>query len=154
MSEKVITKYDERYDVVIEGSEVYVISHAYGKERKLSIYNRQGYKCVKIHNKTVGIHRLVAKCYLGEQPSGICVNHKDGVKANNHPSNLEYVTIAENVRHAVRMGLHVAADPMRSGRYKDGRCADRKKYKREWYLANRERLSKLDRERYLAQKRT
>jgi hypothetical protein len=45
------------------------------------------------------IHRLVAEVFIGP-PLGLCVNHKDGDKVNNHVSNLEYVTYAENNRHS------------------------------------------------------
>jgi len=33
------------------------------------------------------------------------VNHIDGVKINNHPSNLEWVTAHENTQHGIAMGL-------------------------------------------------
>ncbi len=49
-------------------------------------------------------HRLVAECFLppSEKRS---VNHKDGNKANNLPSNLEWVTNKENSHHAVKQGF-------------------------------------------------
>lgn len=52
------------------------------------------------------VHQLVASHFVEERPSpqhGI--NHKDGVKSNNHYTNLEWTTIQENIDHAVRNGL-------------------------------------------------
>lgn len=51
------------------------------------------------------VHDLVSEAFLGERPPGATVNHIDGVKTNNRASNLEYVTHAENMAHASRMGL-------------------------------------------------
>ena len=51
------------------------------------------------------IHRLVAKAFLVPVEGKKYVNHKDGNKLNNHVSNLEWVTLAENLRHAVSIGL-------------------------------------------------
>jgi hypothetical protein len=52
------------------------------------------------------VHRLVALAFLGKpskrRPH---VNHKDGVKLNNHYTNLEYVSNQENMTHAAGLGL-------------------------------------------------
>lgn len=51
------------------------------------------------------IHRLVGEAFLGPLPTGLTTNHRDGNKANNAVSNLEYVTQKRNVQHAFEMGL-------------------------------------------------
>ena len=62
------------------------------------IYN--GYLVVCLaHNKHHLVSRLVAFAFLGEPPPGHEVNHKDGVKTNNHYKNLEWVTKSQNQRH-------------------------------------------------------
>ena len=52
------------------------------------------------------IHRLVLDAFYGPPPSCLhqC-NHKDGNKANNHTTNLDWVTPKENAAHAKRTGL-------------------------------------------------
>ena len=74
--------------------------------KKTHIY--QGYECVGIYkdniSKTFRVHALVANCFLGKK-SGFVINHIDGVKTNNHLSNLEFITQNENMDHAVKIGL-------------------------------------------------
>lgn len=50
------------------------------------------------------IHDLVASAFLGEKPLGLCTNHKNGIKSDNHYSNLEYCSYKENTHHAMRIG--------------------------------------------------
>jgi len=55
--------------------------------------------------KTLLVHHAVAAAFIGPRPSGRQVNHKDGNRVNNNAANLEYVTAAENTRHAYENGL-------------------------------------------------
>lgn len=51
------------------------------------------------------LHRLVAIAWVPGYQEGLTVNHIDGNKMNNMPSNLEWVTKSENSRHQWRTGL-------------------------------------------------
>jgi hypothetical protein len=66
----------------------------------------RGYFYVKLVRDGVrakfSIHGLVARAFIGPRPDGHDVNHLDCDKSNNRPGNLEYVTRAENIRHARR----------------------------------------------------
>jgi hypothetical protein len=71
--------------------------------------NSHGYKVIKLQNKdrikNFKVHVLVAGAFVGPNPGGLDVNHKDGVKANNVFTNLEYMTRSENCKHGFRLGL-------------------------------------------------
>lgn len=125
--------------------------HAKGRELNKKI-NSKGYLIVNMNSKTYLIHSLVAKFILGERPSGLCINHIDGNKLNNAPSNLEYVTLAENTKHSIRTGLHICNTPEKMGRYIDGRCKDSTKYKHDWYIQNRQKVLDRVKNNYYAKK--
>jgi hypothetical protein len=61
---------------------------------KLSV-DRKGYlrvsPTIKCKKYTVPVHILVAETFIGPCQMGFCVHHKDGVKQNNKPENLEYM---------------------------------------------------------------
>ena len=57
------------------------------------------------------VHRLVMETFRPiSNPNEMQVNHIDGDRNNNSLSNLEWVTVKENVKHAFRLGLRI---PMR-----------------------------------------
>lgn len=71
--------------------------------------NNRGYATVVIRKKTHMVHRLVAQAFIPNPEGKQYVNHLDGDKLNNHVSNLEWCTIAENNAHARETGLHKQA---------------------------------------------
>lgn len=109
---KDIPTYEDKYAITEDGS--YIID----KERMKPIYrwiiDRRGYKswvcqlhCPKRGRKHHMVHRLVLSAWVGPPADDLRteVNHIDGNGLNNHYSNLEWCTKAENQRHAVDTGL-------------------------------------------------
>ncbi len=68
-----------------------------------------GYLTVRVRknnkDKTYKVHRLVAICFIPNSENKPTVNHLDGIKYNNHLTNLEWATMSENIKHAVKTGL-------------------------------------------------
>lgn len=72
-----------------------------GYRRKVIRWIENGVK----KRKRCLLHRLVAEAFISNPSNKPCVNHKDGDKLNNHVSNLEWCTVAENNYHAKIHGL-------------------------------------------------
>ena len=68
---------------------------------------RRGYTEVKMSKHGLAVtklvHRIVSDVFFGK--SSLTVNHKDGDKTNNALNNLELLSMEDNRRHAVEMGL-------------------------------------------------
>lgn len=66
--------------------------------------NKNGYLYTAIDiqgkQRVVLIHQLVAHAFVSGYQDGYSVNHKDGNKCNNYADNLEWVSLADNTRHA------------------------------------------------------
>jgi len=78
--------------------------------RSVEHLNNDGYLCVlaRFDGRTYSAksHRIIHRHFLGPIPPGMEINHKNGVKTDNRPVNLECVSRSENQEHAYRLGLN------------------------------------------------
>lgn len=104
-------KYNELYSVSNDGQVRLDVDHMRSKAGKMIKPHQVGggyYQVQVIINgrrQFKGVHRIVAEAWIPRLEGRHCVNHIDGNKANNHVSNLEWCTHAENMRHAAKNGL-------------------------------------------------
>lgn len=61
------------------------------------------------HPALAQVHRLVWMTFGGPLAVGVQINHKNGVKTDNHLENLEACSASFNVRHAITNGLRSPA---------------------------------------------
>lgn len=73
--------------------------------------DEHGYRQISLHvpgrrsAKRFAIHRLVCEAFHGPPPNGSAqVRHRDGVRANNKPSNLLWGSAAENTADRIALG--------------------------------------------------
>lgn len=68
--------------------------------------NRLGYLFLPLYQngkrKQMLVHRLVMLAFVGQCPSNLVVNHKNGIRGDNRLNNLEYITQKENILHGIR----------------------------------------------------
>jgi hypothetical protein len=77
------------------------ILNAITNKKVLPWRHTKGYLQVKLVSKNEYVHRLVCKAWHGEPTFDKAqVDHIDGVRDNNKPSNLKWVTAKENVGNA------------------------------------------------------
>lgn len=100
-----INNHKTKYTIDTDGRIFSEISNKYLKPFK----NKCGYLLVDIHlngkSYTRQVHRLVADAFIPNPENLPTVNHIDGCKENNVVTNLEWMSILDNVRHAWNTGL-------------------------------------------------
>lgn len=71
--------------------------------------NGYGYKIVTLcknnKHKKAYVHHLVAQTFIPNHNKLPEINHIDGIKENNAVDNLEWITRADNIKHAIATGL-------------------------------------------------
>lgn len=79
-----------------------------GHIRKYS-KDKDGYLSFRItkdgKRKAIRVHRAVAETF-NDGDYTLTVNHKDGNKENNRADNLEFISVIDNIKHAVINGLY------------------------------------------------
>lgn len=58
------------------------------------------------------VARIIAYTFLGEPEDGFTVNHIDGNRLNNKVENLEWLSLADNIRHGFETGLYTSQKPV------------------------------------------
>ncbi|HZJ98923.1 MAG TPA: HNH endonuclease [Tissierellaceae bacterium] len=81
----------------------------YTKDFMKTSIDSKGYNYIDLRScnpiiKNPKVHRLVMLAFSSDKPKEQ-INHKDGIKGNNHISNLEWCTNRENRIHAIKNGL-------------------------------------------------
>lgn len=76
---------------------------------------QNGYKRIGLREngtrRHYSIHRLIALTFIPNPQNKPQVNHKNGIKTDNRVDNLEWVTQAENMQHAMKIGTHKIQGP-------------------------------------------
>ncbi len=68
------------------------------------------------------VARLIAITFLGEPCEGYTVNHKDGDRMNTNIENLEWLSLADNIRHGFETGLYTSQKPLTVRVGDENRC--------------------------------
>lgn len=104
-----IKNFEGRYLISNTGKVVSINGRHKGERILPTVIDKFGYRSTTLRKKPlkrcVRIHTLVAEAFIEKPKENYVVNHKDGNKLNNCISNLEWVSAAENCKHAVATGL-------------------------------------------------
>jgi hypothetical protein len=112
--ENIETRVLEWWPDLVFTSEAKIWSIRLGRYLALDI-STVGYPVFKFEKKHYLVHRFLCMAFhpiegftTKEDYAHLQINHKDGVKTMNIPSNLEWCTPSENMQHSFDMGLNPA----------------------------------------------
>ena len=87
-------------------------------DKKNNCLSVQLYKNGK--GKSYLIHRIVGEVFLGDPKNNkMTINHKDGNRLNNNVNNLEWLSLADNIRHGFDNDLYTCKKKIKLTNKKD-----------------------------------
>jgi hypothetical protein len=101
VEERIIEMYGAKISVYSDGS---VWNHRGSKnKRRFGDLSDKGYRKIIVRENgrlhTVFVHKLVALAFIPNPENKPQINHKNGIKTDNRPGNLEWCTNRENAYH-------------------------------------------------------
>ena len=110
--------------LITENGDVYSLQNKHLFKKMTPEIDKDGYLRIRIKikkgkSKKFFVHRLVAMMFCDGYNEALVVNHKDGNKRNNHYTNLEWVTLKENEKHASRLFLKANGERNTMCKYSD-----------------------------------
>lgn len=101
---KAIPGFEGRYQVSDKGRVKTLNRGKIGTKLMSLVSDGHGYKVVKLgkNRQIFRVHRLVMLAFVGPCPEGLQVDHINGIRDDNRPENLRYVTQKENSQYAVQ----------------------------------------------------
>ena len=108
--------------------------NVYSETSNLVMHPRPNWKGYMVINISIGrkvvkpitVHKMVGLTWLKDQwKPGYTIDHIDGIKDHNDASNLEWVTLSENIQRAYRTGLkHALRGDASGAKYPDAKLAE------------------------------
>ena len=88
-----------------------ILKPKYQKRHKVGKIDGSVNLSIDGHVRTFLVSRLIALTWCDGYRDGLTVNHIDGDTTNNVPSNLEWISNANNIRHGFETGQYSTAMP-------------------------------------------
>ena len=117
--ERVAEMFGVKISVYSDGS--VWIRRGFTNKRRFGNLTDRGYKSVTIRDRSEGrkisrkvyVHKLVGMAFIPNTEHKPQINHKNGIKTDNRPENLEWCTNDENQRHrCVELDLYGQGRPV------------------------------------------
>jgi hypothetical protein len=97
------------FSIIVNRKKQTPYRQAYPSKEYSPVKSKEGYwyihPVINRKRRKIFIHRLVGWAFVPGYKDGLCINHINGRKTDNRAENLEWITLAENNKHARETGL-------------------------------------------------